>query len=1188
MKEQINRFARGVFEYEPPMADITESSIYAVVDKNREYRGSLHISEPAGRILKGFVYVNNDKIRLDCDTFSGSQCVITYTVNSRGALNGDIIEGAFSIVCNGGEYQVPFSLRVEAGSHDTSTGEVRNLFNFANLAQTNIEEAITLFEADDFEDVYIGGDLVLRNLYEGLAKGTDPRNNIEEFLIAIHKKSRVNLRISENSCKYSNITENIRSAVVLERDTWGYSNVLVSTDSSFIVLERTAIESDSFTGGKYEFSYVIDRSKLHSGRNFGRIIFESVGQRLEYRVTAMADGAIDHTDRQTLSKLTCDITSLYIKFRTHEITINEWCRETDIVLGAVSNIEEGINSLFFKLVKAQLLIVENNNEEAKAIIEEVKDDISKETPSDYPMYCYYLYINSLYARDRMYSRKAAAAIKECYEEYPDWRILWVLLFMDEELESNPSLKLLRIKEQFNKGCASPSMYIEACNILNDNPALLRVMNLFETNVLIFGARHGILERNVAVKAAELVMSMRFGTDRYIRLMQCLYDSDPEEEILEGLCKILIRNNCTGTQYLEVYDRAIRAQLKITRLFEYYMMSRSFDDMSPLPKMVLMYFGYNNSLDYTHKAYLYSNIIYNKADNPQAYKSYLPQMETYVKEQMLQGHINGHIALLYRNLMSLDMINEENAGSVSEMYFTYKLTCNNKNFHKVIIRHKESSSEKEYPIVNGTAYVRMYTEDAAVFFVSDSGNRYSSSVQYDMVRLADNEGVMKKCLEADPSLVHLKLFYSEKNIKYQKKTLESVAGLIELMNHGEISRYYKQKLTSVILDYYYDSYDIADYDSFISNVRIDELDEKDIAKIIEIEIIQGHYKEAYELIGTHSYMQIIPKRLMKMCSRLIISGEYKDLPLMTGMCSYVFFKDMYDEMILQYLADYYNGTTKTMTAIWQKAVSFDIDTYDLEERIIAQSMFSHLTQSTIVDIFESYFSKGPKDRIIEAYLAYNSYLFFVKEQPVSEELFSITESSMENEKELPAVCCMALVKYYSGLDSLSQFQKELALRIIPQLVRKEYIFPFFSSFKEVIELPADIVDKTMVEYRGDPDHRVIIHYVFDNGEHRKSYISEDMKNIYEGVFVKAFVLFYGESVQYYITEEGKDTQITTDNVRITNHHISPGRSEGRYEAVNDILASREAHDAQTFQKLIHTYAVNEYLTDKLFGPIEDEQ
>ena len=84
----------------------------------------------------------------------------------------------------------------------------------------------------------------------------------------------------------------------------------------------------------------------------------------------------------------------------------------------------------------------------------------------------------------------------------------------------------------------------------------------------------------------------------------------------------------------------------------------------------------------------------------------------------------------------------------------------------------------------------------------------------------------------------------------------------------------------------------------------------------------------------------------------------------------------------------------------------------------------------------------------------------------------------------------------------------------------------------------------------------------------------MNNVYEGIFVKSFVLFNGESINYYISEEKEDGESNTETARIVNNGINPYSSRGRYEAINDIIASRKEHDNETLKKLIHTYAVNE--------------
>ncbi len=1181
MKDQINRFARGVFEYEPPRLEVTENTIHAVVDKNKEFQGTLDIYEACGKSLKGVVYSDNDKVILRESAFAGSKAVIQYTVNCAGALNGDVIEGAFHIVSNGGEKDVDFSFRVEAGSYETSLGTVRNLFHFANLAQVNPEEAISLMESDDFKDVYLGEDMPLRCAYEGIMKGKDPRNNLEEFLIAVRKKARVGINIEMNNKVFNYIEENFKDTILIEKDCWGYANVSVSCQSPFIKLERREISSDAFSGNKYDFSYIIDYDKLHKGKNFAVINFETVSKKIPYYITVIKDQTtLLEKDRRMVQKLSADLMALYVKFRTHMLNMSEWIRESMIVLEAIRSIDD--SNPFYRLVLAQIFIADKKDDLAKELIENVKDEIESDDIGKLPLFCYFMYVNTLYNKDRMYSRKASHLVKECYERNEDWRILWTLLFMDEEMEQNPSLKLLRIKEQFNKGCNSPALYIEACNILNDQPMLLRVLNTFEVNVLYFGIRYGILSKRLCSHVAEMVMGVRFGSDKYIRLMTSIYEYHKDSLVLEGLCKILIRNNCIGAKYLPYYELGINNELKITQLFEYYIESRKFNDMTPLPKMVLMYFGYNNSLDFARKAYLFANIIHNKMDNPQVYKSYIPQMRNFAMEQLLLGHINEQLSVIYNTVFDDSMVNEENAGPVSEVFFTYKVECASDKFRKVVVRHKESNSEKEYPIINRAAYVRLYTEDATILFVNDALNRFS--VPYKLVRFMDDETIMKKCLEMDNSLIHLKLNACEKALRYHKRTLESVNNIIGLAATNEISPYYRRELNSVAIDYFYDSYDMEGFADFIHNVDFRNINPKDMTKLMEIYILRGDYEESFRLIKEHSYMHISPKRLMKLCSRLVATGNYEDSAILKSMCIYVFTKGRYDEQVLKYLVDNYNGTSEEMLLVWKRAVEFDIDTYELEERILVQMMFSHSYLEDMAEVFESYFRKGPKERVIEAYLSYNSYLFFVKEVEIPEGIFNIIEAYLENEKSLPLVCKMALTRYYSELQTLSEYQKNLGAEMVAELTRKDYVFPYFLRLASKFNVPFEITDKTMVQYRANPRKRIIIHYVYEDRDHKKNYITEDMKNVYEGIFVKQFVLFYGENIQYYITEEDQTKDKASETRTLANQSIKPDKSEGRYELLNDIIASRYMHDNETFSKLVHTYAVTEYVSSQVFKPL----
>ena len=1185
VKDQINRYARGVFDYEPITLFARDNSIYAVVDRNQPYSGVLCLSTKDGREGKGIVYSSNDKVVVENAGFEGRDVEIPYYVKCEDAAPGEVIEGKFCVVSNGGELEIPYSFRIEAGSHESSIGTIRNLYQFAQLCQSDSDEAVKLFMASDFAEVYLGEDHALRNIYEGLIRGSDLKNSMEEFLIAAGRKTPIHIRLAENRRTYEDITENFKDTILLERDTWGYLEVEVACDAPFVRLERRSIDADSFSGNRYEFSYVIDYDKLHAGRNCACIRFMTNNRNVPLQLVVERKdekterrGKMTHANRVTYKKLTMDMMTLYVRFRIHAIPVEEWIRESRIVIEAMRSLDD--DNPFCRLALAQLYITEQKDAEAKALMDEVKDDIHAEREEDYPLYCYFIYVNTLYNKEYAYSKRASVMIRDCYARYEDWRILWTLLFIDEELETNPSLKLLRIKEQFNKGCHSPAMYLEACRIFNEQPQLLRVMNSFEAATLYFGAKNGILEEKLSSLAASLIISIRYGTEKYIRLMWALYQNHPTEELLECLCKILVRNNCVGPAYLMVYEEAITKQLKITQLFEFYILSRKREDMSPLPKMVLMYFGYNNSLDYQCKAYLYANIIYNKKDNPQAYRSYRSQMEEFIRDQVLLGHVSEHLCLIYQDVLTPEMVDSVNAPAVSEIFNTYLVTVPEGDAERVIVRHKELDVEKEYPIVDGVALIRMYTEDAAVYLVNAGGVRYVAGSQVEIRHLIENEEIIRRCLEVSPELLNLQLYYSEKSSKYHKNSMEAVEYRKAMLLQPGLNEFYRGRLISAIIDYYYDSYDAEAFSRFIETITPSALPETDFIRTVEIHITQGNYEHAFRMLVGHSATTISPKRLLKMCSRMVVSTNTENAQLVE-LCYLAFSQDRYDEVTLQYLSDYYNGPTESMVKIWRHGREFDIDTYKAEERIIAQVLFTHQSCDSLEEIFGHYYSKGPKERIVEAYLAYFAYRYFVHQEAVSESIFELIETSLENERPLAMVCEMALLQYYSGLRELSAFRKELAGNLVGELARKHYVFPFFLKLQEVIHLPFDIADRTMVEYRADVKSRVVIHYMIEARGNHKNYIAEDMKQIYDGIFVKQFALFYGESVNYYITEERSDGEFSTAQEKLSNNRIRPDRSEGRYDAINDLIAGQMTHEADTVDKLVHDYAVADYLAQDLF-------
>ena len=156
----------------------------------------------------------------------------------------------------------------------------------------------------------------------------------------------------------------------------------------------------------------------------------------------------------------------------------------------------------------------------------------------------------------------------------------------------------------------------------------------------------------------------------------------------------------------------------------------------------------------------------------------------------------------------------------------------------------------------------------------------------------------------------------------------------------------------------------------------------------------------------------------------------------------------------------------------------------------------------------------------------------------------------------------------------------------EMLAEKIHLKFFRQFVErnVIkeQLLRELMDKTIVEYRARPGAKASIHYVImrEDGE-ASEYLTEPMREVFGGLCFKEFVLFFGESLQYYIMEEKDGEEQLTESGNLQKSDIRSRDVDWRYELLNDVLISRTLEDFDTLDALMDEYHRREYLNENLF-------
>ena len=176
------------FQYETGAVDFSCPKLEITVKSGGTADGTFTIKTNENIETEGYVLTTGIRMQCDVDTFYSSEQEVYYRFDAKGMAAGEVEKGEFKVICTQGEYYLPYVVVVEHDIADSTLGEIKNMFQFANLAKTNWEEAVQLFYTVQFENTYLGNDKRYLSIYKGLSVLPKNGQNVEEFLIAIHKK----------------------------------------------------------------------------------------------------------------------------------------------------------------------------------------------------------------------------------------------------------------------------------------------------------------------------------------------------------------------------------------------------------------------------------------------------------------------------------------------------------------------------------------------------------------------------------------------------------------------------------------------------------------------------------------------------------------------------------------------------------------------------------------------------------------------------------------------------------------------------------------------------------------------------------------------------------------------------------------------------------------------------------------
>lgn len=1155
--------------------------------------GSFMIYGDAQCGVNGFVSSSRLAMTLVTETFSGAQDAIGYRFDARAFESGDVVEGYFRIVSNQGEYSLPFNVEIRQPSLRSSNGVVKNLFHFSNLAKASWHEAVELFYDPAFGDIFTPEQNKEYLLYRGLSGVEGNEQNVEEFLVSACGKApvtylpsaqRVHLEITRVDGRL------LEYQIRMQRNGWGYTHLQLSADGSFLQLPQEELLDIDFAGENKEFPgtgadlrFFIDPSLLHEGMNFGSLQLETGTTKIVIPVEVLCRRETEAMSlrQQERRQILCRLMLQYEAFRAKKIKYKEWIAQSNVLIERMGIIDPA--NPYSLLYQAHLLIFDARKKDARAALDKFMekqkaDEEAGRKKENMTVLCYQAYLSALCTENRQDTDRTCSILENQLRRKPgSWQIAWMLMNLSERYKKRPSAKWQLLREQFGYGCRSPLLYIEAYELVSMNPAILSKLDDFEQQTLLYAAKKGYLSSQVMTQVNILTRSQRAFSSKLLRVLLAGYQLQTEQkETLESICMLLIKGNITDTRAFSWYQKGVEAQLQVTRLYEYYMLSLPDDFEGTFPQAVLLYFCYQSTLPWEKNARLYRFICEQDGQMPDLYRQYEPEIQRFTMLQLSKQRMNEDLNFLYRRFLTVQTITGENAADAARALFGCVVRTSSPLPKQVVVIYEDRQGEEKFPVENGCCYLPLYGEKQEILFEDSAGNRYASTMPCFCDRAKTSDEMTALLARFDTELFDFEVYLAGLGSNTFAISGENCGRFKKLTENPLLQPALRQKIRLKLLNYYNDNDCIRELDKALNELTPDDLHASERADLIRFMMLRGINDKAVSWLRRYGTFGVDEHTLMHLCSRVLAREEVLEDEAFANIVFQSFQLGKYDEKMLSYLARCLEGLSTELWTVREAMVSFEMDTSFLAGRMLRQILYSGQILPQQSQLLEDYRAGGADQELMAAVLAQSSHEAFMKQSPLDSVFLGRIQQYGVDGVPLLDICRIAYLYTLSErAGGYSAPEEACAEMFLEDLCRRDIIFSFFTRFTYLTPLLSAHADQTMAQYQGRSGAHVCIHYALEQEDGTiPPYECRDMREMYEGIYVTGFVLFFGDQLLYYITDDAEEKNVVESGSLGQDIRMSDEEA-GRFGRLNQIashVTMREYDKAlgelERYDKLAH--------------------
>lgn len=1182
MRKRIEELAEGKIPYEHPQIVFSKEKLELEAIEGQSALDSFQVKSENGIWMRGIIY--SSSVRMECLTpqFEGEEADIRVQFHADGMAEGEIATGELHFIVNGGEYQLSFAVTVTRLYAEASSGKIKNVRDFTKLAKGEWKEAFHIFHSPAFKNILTPKELKASLLYEGLCRPSATEQAMDEFLIGIGKKERMRFTLDKQSAQFEGVAKPMEEQITVKKEGWGFLEIRVSASGEFLVPQKRYITGADFIGSSYPFTYYIDAEKMHPGNNYGTICFENDTQKEEYQVWASAGPKKGQGDKKYygLQQAMLELTQCYIDYRLKKSVTGEWTKQTLELIQKMEGLKP--DDEWYLLLKAYALLRNKQRQDAEWLMNDFRQKFKDKKK---PQWAFYDYLCLLNEKEPVVVDRLLAEIEAISKRRSGHPMMFFLtLRLNSILRTQSQVRLRALEERISKGQYSPLWYVEAFQVYAEQPYLLTKLDKYEILIMNWASRQGVLTRDLADQVMRLANNMRQFQPIACRILFRCYKQYEDEDMLAGVCAYLIKGQCYQPKYHFWYKLGIDQNLKITGLYEAFLLTMDLHSIQPLPKVIQMYFQYNNQLAYQYKAALYANIIAQKQEQPAIYGKYSETMKQFAIDEILKGHMDDNLAVIYEEMLDKGILTQELAAPLADILYTHKFYCVNKAAAYVVVVQKHMKEEQRVPVIGEAAYFQLFSNDYAIVLENNRGQRFVSPDSCQLEKLMKPSHYIRRCLNFAPDKLQYLMHHMDGKAGLSVPVKTDVEYLRLLMASPFISTKFKNQIGPGLVRYCLMNKLDEGLEGYFTQIDFAGMSRENRNVLVSLMIGNGFHGKAYELVSIYGYDGMDKKALSQLVSYMLRSKDVGEDAYLLEMCMAAMLSGEQNSSMTAYLAKYFEGPSKQMMLVYKAALHCGLaDVCELEERLLVQSLYTAEYIGQIHEVYQGYRMHNGREFILQAYRSYCMHEYVVNDMLLPESLF-VEACQLLKEGKLRGIACrLGLLKHFCEAGSLDRFQMKQADGLLSEFISRNMNFAFFQKLPESLCSRYQLNNRVLVEYHARPDSRIQIHYRMP--KEQQEFITQNMPNIYDGIFTWEFLLFIDDEVEYYITEEaGEGGQQLGESRRVAGITYRDEAHGGRYAYINHMLYLREQGDYKELLRLMQEYEKLNLLSSKLFKVI----